>query len=270
MNSTFGSTELCSARYGLYICYFPVPYAPIRTGFPALVQKALPGKKPLQHIRIDLGDGWFGHDRGRHVYRWSTEQPTLRVWTPRGVETQVKLIFLRLMPKGADPTDLKFTIDGKTVRTLRIEPGRGEVAVTLPVLGKGLHPTVLQLNCNTFRPQEQFGSDDPRHLGVALVADQSGNPANGSPTPGGTSEHAFDPRRFRSEISWVHLLPAAPSNRAPPPLPGLVRRDRLHLRLHPKVDDEALGPAKPGHHTAGLPAGAGRQRTDHPVGRPVL
>jgi glycosyltransferase involved in cell wall biosynthesis len=179
VNTTFGSDAMCHATFGLYVCYFPVPYAPIKTGLAALWERAQP-KQPRPYTHLDWGDGWFSHEQApRDVYRWSTEQPTLNVWTPKGVETPVQLLFLRALPKGAAPTELDISIDGEVVKKVRIEPGHGTVRVELPVRGKGLHPTLLEMSCNTFRPHEQFGSPDPRHLGVALVADLSGRPANG-------------------------------------------------------------------------------------------
>lgn len=179
VNTSFGSDAMCHATFGLYVCYFPVPYAPIKTGLAALTEKVLPGKQARPHTHVEWGDGWFSHEQAKDVYRWSTEQPTLNVWTPKGVETPVQFVFLRAQPKGAAPTDLEISIEGEVVKKVRIEPGRGSVKVDLPIRGKGLHPTLVQMRCNTFRPHEQFGSPDPRHLGVALVADLSGRPANG-------------------------------------------------------------------------------------------
>ncbi|MEX2553021.1 MAG: glycosyltransferase, partial [Actinomycetota bacterium] len=179
VNTTFGSDAMCRARYGLYICHFPVPHAPIKTGLAALAARVRPGKPARPHTHIEWGDGWFGHERAKDVYRWSTEQPNLRIWTPKGTTTPVRLIFLRALPQGAAPTELDMSIEGEVIKKVRIEPGHGSVRVDIPIRGKGLHPTTVQLNCNTFRPHEQFGSLDPRHLGVALVADQSGRPANG-------------------------------------------------------------------------------------------
>lgn len=179
VNTTFGSDAVCRARYGLYICHFPVPHAPIKTGLAAAKDKILPGKPPRPHSHIDWGDGWFGHEQAKDVYRWSTEEPNLLVWAPKNSQTSIGLIFLRLLPPGTAPTELDISIDGEVIKKVRIEPGRGAVKVEIPVRGKGQHPNVVQLNCTTFSPKEQFGSVDPRQLGVALVADQSGRPANG-------------------------------------------------------------------------------------------
>jgi glycosyltransferase involved in cell wall biosynthesis len=180
VNATFGSDAMCRATHGLYICYFPVPHAPITTGIATLGQRFRPSTPPVWRSHLDWGDGWFGHEQAKHVYRWSTEQPNLRVWTPKGTKTPVQLIFLRrLIPKEAGPTNLDISIDGKVVRSVTITPGHGEVRVTLPISGRGFHPTVVQFHCSTFGPKELFGSDDPRQLGVALVADRSGRPANG-------------------------------------------------------------------------------------------
>jgi len=179
VNSSFGSDAMNRATYGLYICYFPVPYAPNKTGLLASARAAIPGKPARPHVYLEWGDGWFGHEQAKDVYRWSTEAPTLRVWMPKGAESSVRLIFLRLLPRGAEPTVAEITVGGEVVGKVVVAPGRGSVEVDVPIRGKGLYPTVVQISCNTFRPQEQFGSDDPRHLGVALVADQTGRPADG-------------------------------------------------------------------------------------------
>lgn len=179
VNSTFGSDAMNRATHGLYICYFPVPYAPNKTGLPALARPAIPGKPARPPVYLEWGDGWFGHEQARDVYRWSTEAPTLRVWMPKGAESPVRLVFLRLLPSKAEPTVVEISIGGEVVGKVVITPGRGGVSVDVPIRGKGLHPTLVQISCNTFRPKEQFGSDDPRHLGVALVADQTGRPADG-------------------------------------------------------------------------------------------
>jgi glycosyltransferase involved in cell wall biosynthesis len=179
VNTTFGSDAMCHATYGLYVCYFPIPYAPIKSGLPGLHGRFFAGQPPRPHVHLEWGEGWFSHEQARHVYRWSTERPTLRIWTPKGVETPVQLLFLRAIPKGADPAEVDITIDGEVVRKIRIEPGRGLATVDLSIRGKGLHPTLIEMTCNTFRPHELVGSNDPRHLGVALVADLSGRPANG-------------------------------------------------------------------------------------------
>jgi glycosyltransferase involved in cell wall biosynthesis len=178
VNTTFGSDAMCHASHGLYICHFPLPRPPIKTGLSALIERVRP-KAPSLHTHIEWGDGWFGHEQAKHVYRWSTERPTLYAWTPKGVETPVQLIFLRAQPRGADPTELSVSVDGEVVKKVRIEPGRGSVRVDLVIKGSGMDPTLIQMSCNTFRPYEQFGLDDPRHLGVAMVADQTGKPANG-------------------------------------------------------------------------------------------
>jgi glycosyltransferase involved in cell wall biosynthesis len=175
VNASFGSVAPCRAACGLYVCYFPVPHDRIRRGLPTVLRK----RPQSRGTHLEWGDGWFGHEQAKDVYRWSTEQPTLRIWTAKGVETPVQLLFLRLLPKEADPTEVVFSVAGEVIQKQIIEPGRGTVPVTLSLLGKGLYPTVVEMRCNTFRPQEQFGSDDPRHLGVALVADHTGRPANG-------------------------------------------------------------------------------------------
>jgi glycosyltransferase involved in cell wall biosynthesis len=179
VNATFGSVAPCRARYGLYLCYFPVPHDRIRKGVPTLNPKRSGARHRSRGAHLEWGDGWFGHEQAKDVYRWSNEQPSLRIWTAKGVETSVQLLFLRLLPRGADPTEIEFSVEGEVIHKEVIEPGRGTIPVTLSLVGKGLYPTVVEMRCNTFRPHEQFGSDDPRHLGVALVADQTGRPANG-------------------------------------------------------------------------------------------
>lgn len=228
VNATFGDDSVCRTEHGLYICYFPIPHPPIRTGLGALARRRLAGRNN-GHPHIDWGDGWFGHEQApRDVYRWSTERPTLRVWSPRGVETPVQLIFLRLMPDNAAPTRLEIAIDGKPAEPVTITPGHGEVRTTLTVRGRGGHPTLIEFGCNTFSPRELSGSDDPRQLGVALVADQSGRPANGLTYSrrgyhGGPQLHFLDSYDGIASISrytqgWVTRLWNKPSEILTPPV----------------------------------------------------
>ena len=249
INASYGSDAMCRARYGLYVCYFPVPHGPIKSGAAALAERLLKSRAEYPHVHIEWGDGWFNHERARDVYRWSTEAPTLRIWTPKGTVTQVRLIFLKLLPKGAEPTELKISIEGEVVRKVLIEPGRGSVSVDLPIPGKGLHPCVVELSCNTFRPHEQFGSSDPRHLGVPLVADQTGRPANGFTYRRG--RHVVRPEMHflesydrivsisRYTQSWVDRLWNKPSEVINPPV-CLRRRgekERIILSVGRFFDD---------------------------------
>lgn len=183
VNATFGSDAVNRARYGIYICYFPVPHRALGRSPATLAKRLLSDKPERVEGRIDWGDGWFGHEEARRVYRWSTERPTLRVWAPKGKVASLQLLFLRLLPKNAHPTEVEISIEGEVVRKLLIKPGRGIVRTELSVTGNGRHPTVVEFRCNTFKPQEQFGSADPRHLGLALVADKTGRPANGFVPP---------------------------------------------------------------------------------------
>jgi glycosyltransferase involved in cell wall biosynthesis len=241
VNSTFGSDAMNQATHGLYICYFPVPYARNKTGITASARAALPGKPARPHVYLEWGDGWFSHEQAKHVYRWSTEAPTLRVWMPKGTESSVRLVFLRLLPKGADPTLAEISIGGEVVGKVVITPGRGGVSVDVPIRGKGLHPTLVKISCNTFRPHEQFGSDDPRHLGVALVADQRGGPADGFTysrrrnvdRPELHFLDSYDEIVSISEYTakWVSRLWEKPSRIIPPPVAPKTRGDKERMIL---------------------------------------
>ncbi|HVL51774.1 MAG TPA: glycosyltransferase [Actinomycetota bacterium] len=241
INATYGSDAMCRSTHGLYICYFPIPHPPIRTGVAALAERLLPGKRSPSHAHMEWGDGWFGHERAKHVYRWSTEQPNLRIWTPKGAETAIQLVFLRLMPRQAGPTELDISIDGRVVRTVTIAPGHGELRVTLPLRGGGPHPALIQFNCSTFSPGEILGSDDPRRLGVALVADQSGRPANGltysrrsyTSTPQMHFLDSYDEIAAISQYTkdWVTRLWEKPSQILTPPVTLQTRADKEPIIL---------------------------------------
>lgn len=179
VNTSFGSDAACAAARGIYVCHFPVPHEPLRTGPSALLTKLMMGRRHNPAGHIEWGEGWFGHEQARDVYRWSTEQPTLKVWMPKGRAGQVQLLLLRLLPKTAPPTEVEISVDGEKLRTLGVEPGRGRMRVNVPIVGKGVHHSLIEIRCTTFSPKELLGADDPRRLGVALVADQSGRPANG-------------------------------------------------------------------------------------------
>lgn len=241
VNCTFGSDAMNRASHGLYICYFPVPYSADKTGLPALARAAMPATPVRPHVYLEWGDGWFGHEQANDVYRWSTEAPTLRVWMPKGATSSVRLVFLRLLPRGAEPTVVTISVGGEVVGKVVITPGRGSVSVDVPIRGKGLHPTLVQISCNTFRPQEHFGSDDPRHLGVALVADQTGRPANGftysrrryGDRPQLHFLDSYDEVVSISEYTakWVSRLWNKPSRIIAPPVAPQTRADKEPMIL---------------------------------------
>ena len=106
-------------------------------------------------------------------FRWTTAQASFSIRIPAGAATDTLRLRLRigyLAPREAGPRNVEFAVDGKTVRTLRLEPAKTYCVADLPVDAAAARAGIarIDIRSTTWKPAS-LGFPDSRDLGIMLA-----------------------------------------------------------------------------------------------------
>lgn len=172
INASFMSFVPSRAKKSVLFVYFPFPVDKTPFGlFKRRVGLAL--RREL--IVPEFGEGFYGLQQvGGGWYRWTAERALvhLPVVSP-GRPMRVRLMVGSFRPAGHDPTPVRISSLGRTLRELSLSPTDGNyvpIEVTLPAEAALGEKATLAIETETFNPRggPDF-EDDYRDLGIAVA-----------------------------------------------------------------------------------------------------
>jgi len=171
VNCSFMSHMPNGARHGLYVVHFPSRRGGMSGRARARALRTAVRRSRLEEIVIHDAAGLHPLEAdGRS--RWTERKAQIELFVPAGEEVALELsLSSRHWPIGSRP-QVTVTLDAEPLFDAeidRLEP----VTVTAPVKGRGRYDSiVLTIESDFFVPSEEFGTADPRELGI-LIQDLS-------------------------------------------------------------------------------------------------